>query len=118
MIFGRNTAQWTGLLTAISGALVSGLPLLFPTGQVGGLPVASVIALIGIITGALGVFIMFLAGTELTPTSDPRLAIGTRVNTTDPNAVNGVVVPESSNLEAVPVNTTVVEAPAVVVDSQ
>jgi hypothetical protein len=79
LLLGRNTAQWTGLVTAISGALVSTVPLFFPT-SVGDVPTSSVLAFIGILTGVIGVFIMFLADESLTPVADPRLAIGTKVN--------------------------------------
>lgn len=94
MILGRNTAQWTGLLTALSGMIVAALPLLFTSGTVGDIPIGNIASLVGIVTAFLGFFIAFLANDKLTPVEDPRLAIGTRVNVTDPHAPNGVVVAE------------------------
>src|SRR6478736_1784241 len=96
MLLGRNTAQWTGLITSFTGMLVAGLPLLFPTGFVGNVPVGNILSVVGIVTIFLGGFIAFLANDQLTPTSDPRLAIGQVVNAGLPN--QGVVHATGDNV--------------------
>lgn len=110
MLLGRNTAQWTGLLTSFTGMLVSGLPLLFPSGNIGDVPVGNVISVVGIATIFLGGFIAFLANDQLTPVGDPRLAIGQVVNAGLDN--QGKVVATGAGVGV----KEVVQVPALVVD--
>ena len=107
MLFGRNTAQWTGLLTIVSGALVTSLPLFFPI-SIGNVPTSSAVAFVGILTGVLGAFILFLANENLTPVNDPRLAIGQVVNAGLDN--QGVVVQSDADVQEVVQVPALVEA--------
>jgi hypothetical protein len=66
--------------------------------------------LVGIATSALGALVVFLANGDLTPTSDPRLAIGQVVNAGLDN--QGVVTATGNNVGV----KEVVQVPALVVD--
>ncbi len=101
MILGRSTAQWSGLLTALTGFLTIVIPVLFPN-----IDNSQLNYLLGATVIFLGVFIAFLANTSLTPVGDPRLAIGQVVNAGLPN--QGVV--RSSDAEV----KEVVQVPALV----
>jgi len=73
MILGRSTVQWTALISAGAGlaqVLAVTLTTLDPT---------VVATILGAATLFLGSFIAFLANTQTTPTSDPRLKAGTDV---------------------------------------
>lgn len=78
MILGRNTVQWTSLITA--GAGLVQLMILAFVPEIEQTIVTSVIA--GIVT-FLGVFVAFLANTRTTPTSDPVLEEGKTVTVTN-----------------------------------
>jgi hypothetical protein len=73
MILGRSTVQWTALITAAAGlaqVLAVTLTTLDPT---------TVATILGSAVAFLSVFIAFLANTQTTPTSDPRLEVGSEV---------------------------------------
>jgi hypothetical protein len=91
MILGRNTAQWTGFITALTGFLGIIVPVLAP-----GLDATQVSVVLGATTIFLGAFIAFLANDSLTPTSDPRLPIGQVVNAGQAN--QGVVRPSGAGV--------------------
>jgi hypothetical protein len=91
MILGRNTAQWTGFITALTGFLGIIVPVLAP-----GLDATQVSVVLGATTIFLGAFIAFLANDALTPVNDPRLAIGSVVNAGQPN--QGVVKPSNAEV--------------------
>ena len=74
MILGRSTVQWTALIAAAAGlaqVLAVTLTTLDPT---------VVATILGATTLFLGSFIAFLANTQTTPISDPRLKVGTEVS--------------------------------------
>jgi hypothetical protein len=109
MFLGRNTAQWLGLFTIISGGITGALAQVAPNGAFG-LTLSALIFLVGTATAILGALVVFLANGNLTPVSDPRLAIGQVVNAGLDN--QGVVTATGANVGV----KEVVQVPALVVD--
>lgn len=74
MIFGRDTQQWNGLITA-TGAFILLLVTLFRPDW---LPTAT--ALVGGLGTLLGFYIRFISKNYTTPIDSPRLPSGTMVS--------------------------------------
>ncbi len=78
MFLGRNTVQWTALISAIvSGFQIIG-PILWP--QIDPVSLATILGTAGIMLGAV---IVFVANTSTTPSGDPQLKEGTMIRVTD-----------------------------------
>jgi hypothetical protein len=71
---GRSTVQWTALISAGGGLAQVLIVTIVPD-----VDAVLVATLIGSTVAFLGVVIAFLANTQTTPTSDPRLEVGSEV---------------------------------------
>lgn len=82
MIFGRSTVIIMAAIVSTMQFVKQGIFLAFPSVDQG-----AISTLVDLATGALGAWIVVLAGTSTTPTADPKLKDGTLVRVTDESGV-------------------------------